>query len=253
MGGNVAKGFGAWLRASGAGGSLFLSLCLSASAEPEAPRTEYFTGFEVSDNYASGYVGGGYAFGKSGLYEPGFRLRAVGAYGRYHYDGMLTVDGTGLPQTFDGEVGYLAALAGYQFHPGRVILKLFAGVEAEDQHIVPHDPNNSVQGQALGVKLLAESWANLSERVFVSADAAYGSAFQEYWALARLGYRVRPRLSLGLEGGALGNEEYDAGRGGGFLRATFRDLEATLSGGFTGNYLEDDPSFYVSLGLYQPF
>lgn len=64
---------------------------------------------------------------------------------------------------------------------------------------------------------------------------------------------MRPRLSLGLEGGALGNEEYDAGRGGGFVRVNFRDFETTLSGGFTGNYLEDDPSFYLSLGLYRPF
>ena len=47
-------------------------------AEPDAPHTEMFTGFETSDNYTSGYVGGGYAFGK-GLYDAGFRLRAVGA------------------------------------------------------------------------------------------------------------------------------------------------------------------------------
>jgi hypothetical protein len=51
----------------------------------------------------------------------------------------------------------------------------------------------------------------------------------------------------------VGNEEYDAGRGGGFLRVSFRDFETTLSGGFTGNYLEDDPSFYLALGLYWPF
>jgi hypothetical protein len=253
VGGSVANIFGTWLRASGAGGILSLGLCLSAAAASDAPRTEYFTGFEASDNYASAYVGGGYAFGKAGLYEPGFRLRAVGAYGRYDYDGSLFIDGATLPQTFDGEVGYLAALVGYQFQPGRLILKLFAGIEAEDQHIVPHDPNNSVQGEALGVKLQAESWIDLSERVFLSADAAYGSAFEEYWALARLGYRVRPRLSLGLEGGALGNEEYDAARGGGFVRTYFRNLEATVSGGFTGNYLEDDPSFYLALGLYRPF
>ena len=110
-----------------------------------------------------------------------------------------------------------------------------------------------MQGSELGVKLQAESWIDLSERVFFSADAAYGSAFQEYWALARLGYRARPRLSLGVEGGALGNEEYDAGRGAVFVRTNFRNLEATLLGGFTGNYLEDDPSFYVALGLYRPF
>jgi hypothetical protein len=247
---------GTRLRVSGARGFLFLGLCLSAhaaSATPDAPRSEYFTGFELSDNYASAYVGGGYAFGKAGLYEPGFRLRAVGAYGRYRYDGTLLVDGALIPTTFDGQAAYLAALAGYQFRPGSFILRLFAGIEAEDQHIAPRDPNNSVQGSELGLKLQTESWLDLSERFFLSADAAYGTAFQEYYALARLGYRFRPRLSLGLEGGALGNEEYDAGRGGGFVRANFLNLEATLSGGFTGNYLEDDPSFYVALGLYRPF
>ena len=69
----------------------------------------------------------------------------------------------------------------------------------------------------------------------------------------RAGFRIRPKLSLGLEGGVLGNEEYDAGRGGGFVRVNFRALEATLAAGFTGNYLEDDPSGYVSLGLYRAF
>jgi hypothetical protein len=213
--GGVDRGFRTWLRVSGAGGLLFLGLGLSASAAsaaPDAPRTEYFTGFEVSDNYASGYVGGGSALSKAGLYEQGFRLRAVGAYGRYHYDGALPVDGVYVPTTFEGQDAYLAALIGYQFRPGRLIVKLFTGIEAEDQHIVPHDPNNSVQGSALGLRLQAESWIDLSEKLFLSADAAYGTAFQEYWSLARLGYRLRPRLSLGLEGGALGNEEYDAGR-----------------------------------------
>lgn len=88
---------------------------------------------------------------------------------------------------------------------------------------------------------------------FLSADAAYGTAFQEYCSLARLGLRVRPRLSLGLEGGALGNEEYDAGRAGGFVRLNLRDTEVTVSGGFTGNYLEETPSGYVALGVYRTF
>ena len=71
--------------------------------------------------------------------------------------------------------------------------------------------------------------------------------------LARAGYRLSPRFSLGLEGSALGNQEYDAGRGGGFVKANPRSLELTLSGGFTGNYLEDEPSGYVSLGVYRAF
>jgi hypothetical protein len=256
MWGRCEKGVGTWLRAGGAGGLAFLSVCLfaaGASAQSDQPRTEIFTGFEASDNYASGYVGGSYALSKTGLYEPGFRLRAVGAYGRYHYDGTLPGNDGEVPTTFDGEDAFLSALVGYQFRPGRLIVKLFAGIEAEDQHIVPHDPNNLVQGSELGLRLQAETWFDISPRVFLSADAAYGTAFQEYCGLARFGLRLKPRLSLGLEGGALGNEEYDAGRGGGFVRLNFHDTEVTLSGGFTGNYLEETPSGYVALGVYRTY
>lgn len=114
-----------------------------ASAEFDSPKNEYFTGFEASDNYASGYVGAGYALGKAGLYERGWRLRAIGAYGRYHYDGALLIDGGYVPTTFDGEDAFLSAVVGYQLRNGRLITKLFVGIEAEDQHIVPHDPNNA--------------------------------------------------------------------------------------------------------------
>jgi hypothetical protein len=36
-------------------------------------------------------------------------------------------------------------------------------------------------------------------------------------------------------------------------RVILREMEVTLSGGFTGNYLEDEPSGYVALGIYRPF
>ena len=97
----------AWLCASGAGGLSFLGLCLAAppaSGQSGQPQTEIFTGLEVS-------VGAGTALGK-GLYEPGFRLRAVGSFGRYHYDGTLLTGGDYVPTTFDGEDTFLAALAG---------------------------------------------------------------------------------------------------------------------------------------------
>jgi hypothetical protein len=246
---------GALLRGGAAGGLCLLAsgVCAPPSlAQSEQPTAELFTGIEASDNYVSVYVGGGTALGK-GLYAPGFRLRAVGSYGRYHYDGTLLTDGLYVPTTFDGQDTFIAALGGYQFRTGDFIAKLFAGIEAEDQHISPHDPNNSVQGSAIGLRLAMETWADLSPRLFVSADASYGTAFQEYCALARIGFRVRPRLALGIEGGALGNEEYSAGKGGGFARVELRDIEFTLSGGFTGNYLEHLPSGYVSLGVYRAF
>ena len=224
----------------------------NAFAQAEQPRVEFFTGLEVNDNSLGGYAGTGYAFGK-GLYDSGWRARAVGSLGLYHYDGSLPVGGAELPTRFDGDYSFIAALIGYQFRAGRLITKLFVGIEAENQHIVPRDPRNAVQGSELGLRLLAENWIDLSPRVYLSADAAYGTAFQEYWGLARLGYRVTPRLSLGIEGGALGNEEYNTGRGGGFLRLHLRAAEITLSSGFTGNYLEDEPSGYLSVGIHRAF
>ncbi|MGE5259447.1 MAG: cellulose biosynthesis protein BcsS [Actinomycetota bacterium] len=245
---------GACLRGGGAPG-LRLALCLFASAalaQSYQPTAELFTGFELSNNYASVYVGGTTALGK-GLYEPGFRLRAVGSFGRYHYDGTLLTDGEYVPTSFDGQDAFLAALAGYQSRKGPLTTKLFAGLEAEDQNISPHDPNNAVQGSEIGLWLATENWLDISPKLFLSVDASYGTAFQEYCALTRLGFRLRPRLALGLEGGALGNEEYNAGKGSGFVRINLRDTEFTLSGGFTGNYLQDLPSGYISLGVYRTF
>jgi Cellulose biosynthesis protein BcsS len=180
-------------------------------------------------------------------------VRAVGSLGAYDYRGNLFGDGADLATTFDGRDGFAAALIGYQFRARSLILKLFAGVEAEDQRITPRDPSNPVQGRALGLRLQAEGWLDLSPSSFISLDASYGTAFEAYWSLARIGYRLGPNMAVGLEGGALGNEAYDAGRGGGFVRLNLRGVELTVSGGATGNYLEDEPSGYLSLGVYRAF
>jgi hypothetical protein len=76
----------------------------------------------------------------------------------------------------------------------------------------------------------------------ISGYLGVGYAFGK--GLYEPGWRVHGR-----RGGALRNDEYDAGRGGLFVKANLRNLELTLSGGFTGNYLEDEPSGYVSLAL----
>ena len=192
---------------SRASGMLLLAAVLLAGwpgpvrGDSAPPQWEMFSGFEASNNYASGYVGGGYAF--ANLYAPGWQVRAVGACGRYQYDGTLFDGSDYRDTTFDGQVGFAAALIGYQLQHRTVTVKLFAGIEAEDQRIVPHDPNNAVQGTEIGLRLVAETWYDISSRWFVSAYASYGTAFQEYWSQARIGFRVHPKLSLGLEGGAL--------------------------------------------------
>ncbi|MGZ5916225.1 MAG: cellulose biosynthesis protein BcsS [Methyloceanibacter sp.] len=62
-------------------------------------------------------------------------------------------------------------MIGYQFGAGPTTFRIFAGIEGENQDITPHDPNNSVQGSAVGLGLQAESWVDLSARSFISVDA----------------------------------------------------------------------------------
>ena len=49
----------------------------------------------------------------------------------------------------------------------------------------------------------------------------------------------------------LGNQEYDAKRGGGFVGDRFKALEATLTGVFPGDYLLSDPRGYLARNLYR--
>jgi hypothetical protein len=225
-------------------------LLLASLALRPRSSSGIFTGVDASNNATSGYLGAGCAFGK-GLYDPGWHVRAVGSLGRYDYRGTLFGTGSDLAKTFDGEAGYTAALLGHQFRAQSLFLKLFAGIEGEDQRISPHDPQNSVQGSAVGLKLCGRNLARLLTALVPVARRLLWHGVSAILESCRLS--VWPALTLGLEGGALGNQEYEAGRGGGLLRLDLRAVELTQSGGFTGNYLEDDPSGYASLGLYRAF
>ncbi len=100
---------------------------------------------EVGKNYTTVYAGGGYAFGE-GFDAPGWRLRAVGAWGTYDYERVL-FDGSAYRRLiFGGQVLFLAAQAGYQLQFGRSVAKAFAGIEAVDQAIVLSIPATRCRG-----------------------------------------------------------------------------------------------------------
>lgn len=224
----------------------------AATAGETAPRFALSSGMDVTANSRFGYAGGIWAPGR-GLDAPGFRLQALGGVGAYDYDGSLSLTGGAVPTRFDGDVVLGELLAGYQWRRGEWTAKAYAGVQVEDHAISPDDPANAVNGAEWGVKGQLELWRNLGAQSWLSLDASYGTAFESYRAQARIGRRVYPWLSLGVEAGGLGNAEYDAGRGGGFLRLHLAGADVTLAGGVTRDYLDEDPSGYVSLGMYRKF
>jgi hypothetical protein len=228
----------------------FLLPFIGPAAAGDAPRFEINSGTDATANSTFGYAGGVWAPGP-GLDAPGWRIKALGGYGAYAYDGTLAFAGTSVPVRFQGQAVSGELLAGRAWFHGPWALKAYAGIQFTEHAISPNDPGNAVNGAEWGAKGQIEFWRDLGNRNWLSADASYGAAFGDYFALAKLGHRMSERISLGIEGGGLGNEAYDAGRGGAFVRLHVGGAEITLSGGVTGDYRGEDTSGYVSVGFYR--
>src|SRR6476660_8272820 len=105
-----------------------------ASAAAQDPHSEIFTGLEASNNAISGYLGAGHAFGK-GLYE----RRLAGPRGRRPWALRLSGNSVRRRRRSRHDLRRRRELRRSTYrlpvpHPA-LFLKLFAGVEAEDQSI----------------------------------------------------------------------------------------------------------------------
>ncbi|MGE0613125.1 MAG: cellulose biosynthesis protein BcsS [Hyphomicrobiales bacterium] len=241
-------------------GRIGLAIAAGLSACPDAwagdgaadARFETFSGIAVTYDSGFAYAGGVWALGRP-VEQPGLRFRALGGGGSYAYDGALPFAGVSVPTRFHGDVGLIEVMAGYLLRRGEWTAKIYAGAVHARHQITPRDPSNDVQGGAWGMKGLVELWRNLGARGFLSLDAGLSSAFGEYRVHSRLGTRLRSRFSAGGELGAVGNEDYDALRGGAFLRWHGRSGEFTLAGGGTGDYLDEDMTPYVTFDYFRRF
>lgn len=226
--------------------------CAHAQSNVDEPTFDLFSGSDVTANTNSAYVGGSYAFGNS-LYGSGFRLKAAGGYGFYDYGGVATFGGATLDARVAGRQNFAEAALGYQLRMGFATIRSYLGVQTGDHHLTPNDPGNPVRGRETGPKATIETWFDLGRSAWVSSDASYTTAFDEYRASVRVGRRLGPKVAIGLESAAIGNAAYDEGRGGGFVELRFGNTAMTISGGVSGDYLEREPSGYAAVGLYRAF
>jgi hypothetical protein len=172
--------------------------------------------------------------------DDGWRLRAVAGYGTDRYSGPRAV-GAGLPQVFNfkGTGSFADLLLGYHQQLGPVTLKAYAGISLADREVTPNDPESVIHGTGVGARIALETWWNLSDRAWTSVDIAWGSLYRSYAARARVGWRLTPALSLGLEAGAAGNLEGDVARAGVFARYEWTAGELSASAGATTDGLLD--------------
>jgi hypothetical protein len=201
------------------------------------PTQELSAGADVTSHAWSVYSTFTATFG-SDVRRDGWRYRLVSGYGQYDYSSSRWTGASVVTVPFDGTVTFADALLGYQKSMGAMTVKLFAGAAMQHHEVTPFDVASSVQGLEWGAKALIETWVDLGEQSYGQLDLSYTTVFQSYSARARLGYRFWPHVSLGLEGALAGNADYDAGRGGAFVRYEWVAGEVSLSGGVAADRSE---------------
>jgi hypothetical protein len=198
--------------------------------DPSLYRREMWAGADVTSQSWSAYSGVTLApFGP--IDSDGWRLRTVAGYGAYRYDGTRPISGQIRAESFRGTVSFADVLLGYQKQYHSLTLKLFAGISAANHQLTPFDAENAVSGLDHGFKGMLEAWLDMTEWNWASLNLAWSSAHDAYAGRLRLGFTIWPELSLGLEGAADGNADYDGGRGGAFVRYTWGSGEIAASGG----------------------
>ena len=168
----------------------------------------------------------------------GLRLRATGGYGAFRYSGLRPVGAGSQLVSFRGTVSFADVLLGYHKQLGPLTLKAYAGAMATQHLIDPFDPEAAVQGSGLGGKVALETWWTISEQAWASLDVSYGSLHESYAGRLRLGWRLLPALSAGMEAGAAGNTDGDSGRIGAFLRYEWERGEIATSAGLLTDWAD---------------
>lgn len=214
---------------------------------------EVYSGANVTENGFFGY--GGVAWAPLGEIEKqGLRIKLLGGGGKYKYNASVLSSGN-FDTTYPviGQTELIDILLGYAIVADPLYVKLYGGVSQEIHRLSVIDERNAVQGNKINGKAQIELWLNLGQDAWLSADGSYGWAFGSYNATLKLGYQLTKSLSIGTEFGALGNNQFDGARYGGFVRHKSDWLgELTIAAGASGDY-EDPAAAYGRISYSNKF
>jgi hypothetical protein len=188
---------------------------------------EVWAGADVSANVWLLYSGATFA-PWSGIHDEGIRFRTAGGYGRYEY--AYDRGDAGKPDIarFAARTHYADVLVGYLARFGELTAKGFVGLSIVGHEIAPWDARALNVGDEIGPKGVVELWLNMGERGWGQLDLSWTSAHDTRAARARVGYRVWPHTSLGLEAGINVDEQADCRRDAKAKAACFGDTDTPV-------------------------
>jgi hypothetical protein len=100
------------------------------------------------------------------------------------------------------------------------------------------DPDNSVQGTAIGAMVRGDAWVNPTANTLTYGEAEYSTAFRTYYTKAKLGIDVTngKQIFLGPEVVALGDERSRQWRVGAHLtQIKFGNVQIDVSAGYSND------------------
>lgn len=235
----------------------FFSTLPVHAQSPASSGREAWAGADVSENVWLLYSGVTFA-PWGAIHEPGWRFRAAGGYGEYRYEKLRGEDDDRTALSFKADTYFTDLLVGYLMRFGELTAKGYVGASLIGHDITPDDEFTVASGDEVGFKGVVELWLNMGEKGWGSLDLSWSGAHDTRSAHARVGYRVWPKVSLGVEAalnvdaqGAcrmkLADESdcrrgdpyeadlLDYGRAGAFARYEWGTGEASISAGVLGD------------------
>jgi hypothetical protein len=234
----------------------------ASSSTATKPWREVWAGGDWIENAWTAYAGFGAApFGT--LAENGWRVRSVAGYGRYHYERHRWIGKNLVPIRHDTTKTFADLLVGYQQGFGALTLKGFVGLAGRADLTTPYDAANPSEGMHYGVKIESDAWLEMSPMMWAALSASWTSVNSTFAGRGRIGVRLTPQISVGVEAASVRSDESDTGRLGGFVRYAWDAGEVSLAAGMSGSLdgglgdrltrVRSDDSPYVSVNWLTRF
>jgi hypothetical protein len=226
----------------------FTALCVSAcSASADSfesgDRFLFFSGTDLWRN--GGFLHGGLLWSPGGLDRQGFVLKSLISGGTYRY-----TSGSIGGATVRGREFVALLMPGWRFKWGTTEVDIYAGLDAENHRLSPDDPDSSLRGTDVGVRMAADYWTEPSQGTMLQLNGSLSTIDNSYSAHAAFGWRMFERFYLGPEIARFSSGDYSQNRVGlqlTSLRAGFFEWSAAVG---WANDSDSRSGAYVRLGMF---
>jgi hypothetical protein len=153
-------------------------------------RSILFSGRDIWRNGVFAY--GGLLIAPGGFDQDGFMFKFLLSGGLYRYN----ADSLGGDEVLGAE-WITQALPGFRIKRGNAEMKFFFGPEWQTHRLSPDDPQNSLRGHSVGMRVSGELWYEPTPETLIAADASLSSIATSQSARLAFGWRMADAIFNG--------------------------------------------------------